>query len=81
MIEYEVVLRKEKVEKPNFTKEQEVLFQRLREWRKEQAEKQGIPVYVIATNQHLSEMVFQQPTTLENEAGKMLGGWKKHETG
>ncbi len=65
-LEYEPVLKNDGREKFNFTKEQEVLFQRFREWRKETAEKQGVPVYVIASNQHLSEMVIKQPDSLES---------------
>ncbi|MBU3915145.1 HRDC domain-containing protein [bacterium] len=65
-LEYESVSKQKEIPKLNLTPEQELLFQKLREWRKEQAEKQGIPVYVIANNQILGEMVTRQPKTLED---------------
>ena len=65
-LEYEPILKSDGKEKFNFTKDQEVLFQRLREWRKEKAEQQGVPVYVIASNLHLSEMTVKQPDSLDN---------------
>lgn len=36
------------------------LFSRLREWRKAVAEKEGVPVYVVLTNEQLAQMV-QKP--------------------
>lgn len=33
------------------------VFSRLREWRKEVAEKEGVPVYVVFSNEQLAEMV------------------------
>jgi superfamily II DNA helicase RecQ len=44
---------------------QRLLFQRLREWRKETAEQAGFPVYVIATNSQLEQLAVQAPRTLE----------------
>lgn len=36
------------------------IFSRLREWRKAVAEKEGVPVYVVLTNEQLAQMV-QKP--------------------
>ena len=33
------------------------VFSRLREWRKATAEKEGIPVYTVLTNEQLAQMV------------------------
>ncbi|GHV19541.1 hypothetical protein FACS189494_01410 [Spirochaetia bacterium] len=44
------------------------LFDRLRTLRKELAEKQGIPVYAIFTNDHLAGMVKKHPVSLKDIA-------------
>jgi ATP-dependent DNA helicase RecQ len=44
---------------------QKVLLQRLKEWRRQTAEQAGFPVYIIATNRQLADLVFQQCTTLD----------------
>jgi superfamily II DNA helicase RecQ len=64
-LEYEFLIEKKASPKTKLTEEQQVLYQKLKEWRKEQAEKQGVPVYVIANNQHLEELTVKQPKTLE----------------
>ena len=63
-IEYEEVLPPEK-EKDNFTEAEKLLYHRLREWRKQSAEQAGLPVYVIATNGELADLVRKGPRTLE----------------
>ena len=42
-----------------------VLFNRLRDWRRERAEAEGVPVYIIATNRELRDMVKNAPQSLE----------------
>jgi superfamily II DNA helicase RecQ len=44
------------------------LFDKLRQLRKELAEKQGIPVYAIFTNDHLTSMVKRHPASLKDFA-------------
>lgn len=39
------------------TPEQFQVFSRLRDWRKAMAEKEGVPVYVVLTNEQLARMV------------------------
>jgi len=46
-IDYKEVLKPEEFE----------LFSRLRDWRKTVAEKEGVPVYVVLSNEQLAEMV------------------------
>lgn len=48
-------------------------YEKLRQWRKETAEKEGIPPYVIAKNSHLGEIVKKEIKTLE--ALKQLNGF------
>jgi superfamily II DNA helicase RecQ len=54
---------------------QKLLYERLREWRKETAHKEGVPVYLIATNQHLVELIRGKVQTLE--AMKSIKGFGK----
>ncbi len=45
---------------------QKLLFQRLKEWRKETAAKEGLPAYLLATNAQLIQMIRLQCRTLES---------------
>lgn len=45
---------------------QKLLFQRLKEWRKEVGAKEGIPVYLVATNAQFIQMIRLQCRTLES---------------
>lgn len=70
-VEYEPILQDVKSEKnrekeSSMTDVQKHLYLKLKEWRKEKAEKAGIPVYVVATNSELMEVVVCAPETLEN---------------
>jgi superfamily II DNA helicase RecQ len=49
-VDYKEVLKPEEFE----------VFSRLREWRKGVAEKEGVPVYVVLSNEQLAEMVRQR---------------------
>jgi len=42
------------------------LFDKLRSLRKEAADKQGLPVYAVFTNEHLAAMVRKRPQTLKD---------------
>ena len=64
-IEYEPVLESGKTGEPEFSEPEKLLYQRLREWRKEAAEKQGVPVYIVANNQELAELVKKAPKSIE----------------
>jgi superfamily II DNA helicase RecQ len=54
---------------------QKLLWERLRAWRKEAAEKNGVPVFIIATNRELADVTKQAPVTLE--ALKQIKGFGK----
>jgi len=45
---------------------EKLLLQRLREWRGEKASAQGVPVYIVATNRELMDMVRSAPRTIES---------------
>jgi len=42
-----------------------LLFQKLKDWRKETAEKQGYPVYIVANNKELLSIINDKPKSLE----------------
>lgn len=42
-----------------------LLYKRLKEWRREKAEKQNMPVFIIATNKQLIDVIKQNPETIE----------------
>ena len=52
-VDYKEVLQPEEFE----------VFSRLRDWRKSVAEKEGVPVYVVFTNEQLAEMVKKKVST------------------
>lgn len=64
-IEYDSVLPDASRETDGLDEAQRLLFQRLREWRREKAEQQGIPVFIIAKNRELVALVKQAPKTVE----------------
>ena len=65
-IEYDPVLEKaSKKDTLKLTEPQKLLFERLRHWRKERAEKEGIPVFLVGTNKELAEIAGVAPKNLE----------------
>ncbi len=52
-VDYKEVLKPEEFE----------VFSRLRDWRKAVAEKEGVPVYVVLTNEQLAQMVQKKVNT------------------
>jgi superfamily II DNA helicase RecQ len=72
-IEYEPVLEKKSNEPTDLTEAGRLCYEKLRQWRKETAEKEGIPAYVIAKNSHLGEIVKKEIKTLESL--KQLNGF------
>ncbi|MCP5004074.1 MAG: hypothetical protein GY941_09050 [Planctomycetes bacterium] len=49
----------------NLTKPEEAFFEKLREWRMEKARSGGVPVYIIATNSELTQIVKVKPKNIE----------------
>jgi hypothetical protein len=64
-VEYETILTKDPAESEGLDTAQRLLFQRLKEWRKDRAEKEGVPVFIIATNKQLLDLVKRAPGTLK----------------
>lgn len=65
-VDYETILKdQEGVKEDGLDEAQMLLLQRMREWRKEKAEKDGVPVYIIATNKQLVDVVRLAPLSLE----------------
>ena len=67
LVEYEVVLAEAETQtvKKDLNDEQQPLFHKLRTWRKEKADKSGVPVFILATNEQLTQIAVRRPVTLE----------------
>jgi superfamily II DNA helicase RecQ len=74
-IHYEIVALKKTEKVRDLDEAQQLLYQRLREWRREQGAKAGIPVYLIATNAQLVAMIKLPVKTLESY--KLVKGFGK----
>jgi len=74
-IEYETILERTSNKPKGLTEVGRLCYERLREWRKQTAEKEGIPPFVIAKNSHLSEIVQKEIKTLEGL--KLIKGFGK----
>jgi superfamily II DNA helicase RecQ len=75
-LEYDPLLEKaaeREIERLN--EPQRLLLDRLKAWRKEKGEKDGVPVYIIGTNRELADIAVQAPRTLE--ALKAVKGFGK----
>lgn len=77
-VEYEPVLPDDGTKKKRIelNEPQRLLLDRLRVWRKEKAEREGIPVFIIATNSELLDVVRKAPRGLE-ALGQIKGFGKK----
>ena len=79
-LEYDPILQEEVAQElKNLDKPQSTLLLRLKEWRKERAEKDGIPVYIICTNKQLIDIVRSAPKSLE--ALKLIKGFGQRQYG
>ncbi len=64
--------QKRKREHVDLNEEQQLILNRLKAWRKERADSEGFPLYLIATNRQLVEIVLRRPATPEGL--KMIEG-------
>lgn len=63
-IEYETILGEErKADTEGLDEAQRLLMKRLRQWRKDTAEKEGVPVFIVATNKQLADVIRIAPAT------------------
>ena len=75
-LEYDPLLEKTgEKETLSLNEPQKLLCNRLKAWRKETAEMNGVPVFIIATNRELVDVVKQAPVSLE--ALKQIKGFGK----
>lgn len=65
--EYETILDDAgpKRKTPALSEPEQTLFNKLRIWRTDKAEKEGIPVFIISTNRELTEIVTKKCMTFE----------------
>ena len=65
LLEYEPLVEPAPAKvKIDLTPEQLVLFEQLRKWRREKADEQGAPVFIISNNRILKEIAIGKPDTL-----------------
>ncbi len=74
-VDYECVFEQNMRVTESLNEPQRLLLQRFREWRRETAQKEGIPVFIIATNKQLLQLVKSCPRSLE--ALRQLHGFGK----
>ena len=60
---------------PNLDEKDELLLKRLKEWRKQRAVKEGLPIYIIATNSQFQDIIQAKPKS--KEALKQVKGYGK----
>lgn len=63
-VEYEEVFDKTN-KLPVFSEPERLMYEHLQAWRKEKAEKEGVPIFIIANNSELAALVQKAPRTLE----------------
>ena len=66
LLEYEPLVEPAPAKvKIDLTPEQLVLFEQLRKWRREKADEQGTPVFIISNNRILKKIAIGKPDTME----------------
>ena len=61
----EVVKPSEKIKEP-LSNSQKLLLKRLKEWRKQKAQKEGFPVFLVTNNAQLEQIIKEKCVTLEH---------------
>jgi len=64
-VEYETIVESEKQASDGLNEAEKLLMKRLKEWRKDKADKEGIPVFIIATNKQFIDTIKRRPVSLE----------------
>jgi superfamily II DNA helicase RecQ len=64
-VEYETTIESKQSNTEGLNDAEKLLMKRLKEWRKEKAEKEGIPVFIIATNKQFMDVIKRVPVSLE----------------
>lgn len=82
-IDCDTVINESKVKKekdvrkpdPELDEKDELLLKRLKEWRKQRSGEEGIPIYIIATNSQLQDIIQSKPKS--KDALKQIKGYGK----
>ncbi|MBF0227933.1 MAG: HRDC domain-containing protein [Desulfobacterales bacterium] len=76
-VEYDEILKEKYIlkEEENLEDTEKVLLDRLKKWRKERADKDGLPVFIIANNSELLRIVQNAPKSIEEL--KIIKGFGK----
>ena len=75
-IEYDALVEKgADKELEGLDEPQRILLERLKAWRKERAQKEGVPVYIVGTNREMGAIARKAPGSLE--ALKSIKGFGK----
>jgi len=76
LIEYDPVLKESsKNQEEGLDEPQIILLKRFKAWRKERADKEGVPVYIVGTNKEFTDIVKEAPKSME--ALKNIKGFGK----
>jgi len=65
LVEYEPVSIRASRVKGMLNRQEQVVYEKLTEWRREIARKEGIPIFIVATNSQLIQMIKLRATTKE----------------
>ncbi len=79
VVEYDNITGKTGKTTIKLSESEKKLYDILREWRKNEGEKSGAPVYIIANNKELETIVINRPKTLSELSGIDGFGKKKIE--
>ena len=63
-VEYDTIVETKESSPNGLNDAEKLLMKRLKEWRKEKADKEGIPVFIIATNKQFVDVIRQAPKSL-----------------
>jgi superfamily II DNA helicase RecQ len=63
-VEYETIAETKETSSNGLNEAEKLLMKQLKEWRKETADKEGIPVFIIATNKQFMDVIRQAPKSL-----------------
>lgn len=79
-LEYDALMESNSTSEPHgFSEAQKMLSDKLKAWRREKAEAEGVPVYIVATNREVYDIVKAAPKSLEEMAAIKGFGRKKVE--
>ena len=72
-LEYETIIDPAGKEAGSLTEAGKLCYEKLRQWRRETADKEGVPPFVVARNSQLVEIITNEPVSIE--ALKQINGF------